>query len=229
MKKRCCFNWVGLLNPVGLLIWWWARDINMQSDLMQCKLGPVCMTVMSLSQQYAGKGTCKSVRYPVHVYLFFCTHSTCSMVLTPVLFVDSREWACCHFDTSSLWWLTSPSAHILFESGKVMPSWDMLNFNTYSIKHLNMSCHPKGRTRSHVVDFFQINRNQQLNFGNTPIAFSTTLALVVVQNICILHNPKPPLRWQRAFSQIFPHLFSQQICKFKVEFSVPLWRWFFCV
>ena len=168
MKKRCCFNWVGLLNPVGLLIWWWARDINMQSDLMQCKLGPVCMTVMSLSQQYAGKGTCKSVRYPVHVYLFFCTHSTCSMVLTPVLFVDSREWACCHFDTSSLWWLTSPSAHILFESGKVMPSWDMLNFNTYSIKHLNMSCHPKGRTRSHVVDFFSDQQKPAIEFWQHP-------------------------------------------------------------
>ena len=54
-----------------------------------------------------------------------------------------------------------------------------------------------------LLIFFQINRNQQLNFGNTPIAFSTTLALVVVQNICILHNPKPPLRWQRAFSKFF--------------------------
>ncbi len=114
--------------PIGLaclnLFEYWCDDgletstckeilCNIHSDLYDCK-------VMSFSQQHAGKGTCNMVRYMC--ICFFCAHSTCAMVWTPVLFVDSREWSYCQFDTSSLWGLTSPSAHILFESRKVMPS-----------------------------------------------------------------------------------------------------------
>lgn len=133
-------------------MWWWARDINMQSDLMQ--------------QQYAGKGTCKMVRYMCICFSAHIQHVPWfwHQFFLLIVLSNRREWSYCHFDTSSLWWLTSPSAHILFESRKVMPSWDMLNSNTYAIKHLNRSCHPKGSDQGQCSWIFSDQQKPAIEF-----------------------------------------------------------------
>ena len=174
MKKRCCSDWVGLLKPVRILMWWWARDINMQRDLMQHTLGPVWLQgdvgfTAACRQRNMQHGT-------VHVYLFFCTHSASAMVLTPVLFVDSREWSYCHFDTSSLWGLTSLRTYSL-SLGKWCHYWDMLNSNTHAIKHLNMSCH--------------LNRVELAAVSCCWHFFRST-------ETCSLEFWQPPRRWQTA-------------------------------